>query len=103
MHSVNFLFRLIEFLRVEKLAQGNVQTVANFFDRRNCGVLAFFIDNVIQGRLRNAADRAQFVHRDMVLFAECKYPFSDQRTCFHSYHSKYTSFVVILRVFWSEV
>lgn len=50
--SPDLLFQCVKFRRGEKLRKGNVQTIADFFDRQNFWVSASAVENVLNGRRR---------------------------------------------------
>ena len=54
----------------EKLIDGDIQTIAKLFDRCNSCRMVSSAHDVIERRLRNAAEDAQTVDRDIAFLAQ---------------------------------
>lgn len=80
MISAYFLFEIPESFGVKKFRECDIQPVAQLFDRRDGGAAIAAADNIIQRRLRDAAERRQFVHSDTALRAELDNAIPDSRT-----------------------
>ena len=66
----DFLLRAVKQRIVEELAHGDLQTVADLFDRNDAGILTFLVEHTVDGRGRYAADIRQRVDRDIPLVAQ---------------------------------
>ena len=64
-----FLLQIVEQVAVKKRSQRDVQSVTDFFDGGNRGVVAAGIDDVVDGRLCDAAHQAEPVDGDAPLGA----------------------------------
>ena len=62
MLSFHFRLYVFEQIIVEEIDDRDPQTVAQFLDRRNGRAVVASADYVVHGRLRDAANRAQFVN-----------------------------------------
>ena len=66
---LNFLFQRVENLCAEKIAQGDFQTVAEFFDGNNGNILAGGVHHAVCSRGGYAGQGGQFVYLYLPLFA----------------------------------
>ena len=60
--SFHFRLYVLEEISIEEINDRDPQTVAKLLDRRNGRAVVSTADHVVHGRLRDAADRAQFVN-----------------------------------------
>lgn len=67
--SLQLLLQGKKGIGVEKINNGDPQPVAEFFYGGHGGAVVAAADNIVQGRLRYAADGCKVVHRDLILRA----------------------------------
>lgn len=70
----DFLLQIVEEIGVEELADGDIHTVADLFERYDAGVHALLIEHAVNGGRRNPGGVRQRVDRDLLLLAERKNP-----------------------------
>ena len=63
------LFQIPEQLRIEEVHNGDSQTIAELFDRRNGGAAVASADDVVHCGLGYAAYAAEFIDRNITLIA----------------------------------
>ena len=63
----DFLFQMIENIWCKELDNRNIQTIAQFLNGCYCRAVVSTADNVVDGRLRDAAYGAQFIYCDVPL------------------------------------
>ncbi len=66
----NFLLQRGKSIRVEEFADGNVQLIIEFFDYGYSRVVIHSANYVVNSRLCNAANTAQFVNRNIALLVQ---------------------------------
>ena len=71
-----FLLQFSEDLRVEKIDDGNIQTVAQLFYCGNGGAVISPAGDIVYCRLSDAAESAQLVHCDAPVAAKLQYSVS---------------------------
>lgn len=64
----HFLLQIVKNLRIKKFRQADSQTVAYFFNGGNSWIFAVTVYNVIECRLRNAANGTQLINSKIVAF-----------------------------------
>ena len=63
----DFLFQMIENIWCKELDNRNIQTITQFLNSCYCRAVVSTADNVVDGRLRDAAHGAQFIYCDVPL------------------------------------
>ena len=84
----NLLLQILEEGAVEKLQDGDFQSVADFFDgSHGCGVVPA-ADDVVQCGLGQPAHSAELVHGQIPLLTQLQYPYSHRFADTHGHSSK---------------
>lgn len=73
-----FLFQTVKFFGGEKPAQGNIQSVAELFNRRYGDVSVLRVKDTVYGRRSTAGERCNLVHLYIALFAYILKTFCDR-------------------------
>ena len=63
----DFLLQMIENIRCKELDNRNIQTITQFLNSCYCRAVVPTADNVVDGRLRDAAHGAQLIYCDVPL------------------------------------
>ena len=80
----DFLLSAVEQRIVEELAYGDLQTVADLFDRNDAGILTLLVEHTVDGRGRHTADVRQRVDRNIPLVAQIDDALCYRFFCRHS-------------------
>lgn len=85
---LDFLFQPVEFRRGEKLAQGDIQPVAQLFDGHNGHVPPLWVQHAVYRGRRDARTGSQFIRLDAALPAERLKPLCHNVLDSHNGHLK---------------
>ena len=84
--SLDFLLQIPEQFGVEKVLDGDSQTIAELLDRRNGGTAVASADNIVHRGLGYAAHAAEFIDRNVTLITEFQDAFLDGLADVHGDH-----------------